>query len=430
MDNSTNRKEDCIPLSIYSMADNGNFKKPLSHIVNGSNNDIINNLSLDTNNDKKRNIIIDNNSLHSNNRKKRRNRKVLSEEKYFSLLSSILKKSYFPELEKLKTQLFHLNKSDSIDKDQLEKILSFNPSSSTFNSRSNLFSSTMTLEQFQSLYTNEDDKSYETLIDNINKIRENQRNKFFKNQYLANSDSNNHLLFLKSSHSPISSILPSSSNLLTGKDEINGKSNISLKNTRFPKSKLHSLEYDNGNIKYDHDDEIDRFSELERMASQSDDNLSLIINNRNIGNNRNFVPTTPIINPNIPDNNIITWGHLKSTPTRLDTGNSILSSSSLSSNNQRSGNHYHSNSSPFITNNKRGLLKNLLKKRLDDNIDSFDISIGGKNVSDKITTPLIIRGGDRSHHHQGRHHGAASTSINRINSIDHTPKRQSDKKKN
>jgi len=359
---------------------------------------------------------------------KKRKRKVLSEEKYLSFLGSILRKSYFPELEKLKMQSLCLDKVDINDKEKLERILSFDSSSSSLNI------SNMTLEQFQSLYTSEDNHSYESLIDNINKIRRDRRGRFFKNQYLTSTDSNNQMLFLTLPQSSLpSSTLPSIS---VAVDQRRNKSrnginpDISLSNTRFKKplsSSSHSqTDYENN--------EIDRFSELERMASRSDDNLSIGNgitvkgetdgkregnHNNNSSSNNNFVPTTPIINPNDPENKIITWGYLESTPTRLNTD---TSNQSLSRHNHPSPSHSilssSSSHSSFYSSiidddddgSKRKMLKKLLKKKQNNGTGSFDINIGGKSMKDKITTPLIIKsGGD--YNKQGHHRH------------DHTPKR-------
>ncbi|EPZ35995.1 ENTH-domain-containing protein [Rozella allomycis CSF55] len=246
-------------------------------------------------------------------------KKVLEEEEYTEAIASIIQRDFFPDLQKLKSQVSYLEAIENSDlvKAQQEAVkIQQNDFTDTNKTRN------MRLDAFLSRYTSEDNASFGDILEKINEERRRINPWAFKDieekKLIAGpapglleywpSKGKNSLMFSPTGNDSYKDI----------KDDLAKK--ISYENTRIPDvgkpeaknetdTSLAVLEGQEGNV-----NEIIK-SHDNRITYTPRANPA--VNPMNVGG-YGFVPSTPLIRPGVDSTPIMTWGTIEGTPLRSE----------------------------------------------------------------------------------------------------------------
>jgi len=143
-------------------------------------------------------------------------RKVLTEEKYLDAVSTIMKRDFFPDLERLEAQDAFLSAMERADLAGI-RLAAEDLTNRKSKRRSRL--DNLSLDEFQSRYVTEDNASFEELLYRWNKLKRDSFKRHFGQAPLLGADPNQRLLLMPS----------------VGEVKLNEERRVLRKNTRFPK---------------------------------------------------------------------------------------------------------------------------------------------------------------------------------------------------
>ncbi|CAO3645466.1 unnamed protein product [Cunninghamella echinulata] len=265
---------------------------------------------------------------------------VLDEDTYTEAISFIIERDFFPHLAKLKAEntyheaqmngdfqqlqeatilLDKINRKQTKTEDKKElKIQNYyNETEADLSKRINL---DLSLDQFQTVYTSEDNASFSDLLEKANAKRKNQYRWFYDNQ-------SQRLCIEDKKTNTIESSKPSlGKNLLMYYPEGPSQSSLNDKDSRAaPKS----ISHENTMLS----------SILSKVNNNNNNNQGLENQQNNNNNNNNNIPwdqlcgdqtittpsfrgfglveSTPIINPSSMDSPLMTWGTIEGTPIQI-----------------------------------------------------------------------------------------------------------------